>query len=159
MKIWRAAAYCLIVERQTQSEACERSRRLLTNHKTHSEQIMTGCLCTPTIDPCTSWVMPNVNRRCPRSKWKCNQVVTWHIYMCIPRKRKECLYCCVPRHALLFLSSHGIRRESLTCRETFVIWTTGTAEVRTSCERGRLTRKEEHLARTLFGEGATEVSR
>ena len=50
VSIWRAAEYCLVVERQTQSVAWKRSRPLLTSHKKHLEQIVTGCLWIPTID-------------------------------------------------------------------------------------------------------------
>ena len=50
MRIWHAAEFCLIVERQTRSEAWKRSRRFLTNHQKHSKQIMTGCLLVDTND-------------------------------------------------------------------------------------------------------------
>ena len=84
---------------------------VVDSHMKHSEQIMTVCLWIPTIDPCTSSVTPNVNKRCPRSKWKCNQEVTWHINMCItPRKRKDCLYCCLPSHSLHWEQSSTSRR-------------------------------------------------
>ena len=43
-------------------------------------------------------------------KSECNQEVTWHICMCMPRKRKECLYCCLPSHSLHWEQSSTSRR-------------------------------------------------
>ena len=63
----------------------------IIDHKKHSKQIMTGCLWILTTYPCTSSVMAHVSKRCPRSEWKCSLEDTWHIYMGMPRKRKECL--------------------------------------------------------------------
>ena len=93
VRIGRVAEFCLIVERETRLEVWEQSRPLLTNHKKHSEQIMTGCLWIPTIDECTVSVMPTGSKRCPRSARECNQEGTWHIYMFLPRTRKECMCC------------------------------------------------------------------